>query len=330
MPGPIEEFLSAVERDLHAGAYPDSTDDVISELRAHLEDSRRALMELGLAPEEAERNAVAMFGKERVLAKELVQVKFPYPWARPLAYAALAGAVVAQFLVFPLNSRLVSPFDMPTTTLLFVIGFVLVLAAMFTAAFCGGLPRPKRIGQFMGAAFLGCSLLFSLTSVPQPSYGPFWSIAVPTPISQEFKEAEERIRRASQQIVIANDALARAAKNENPVLTGWLKQTNEVRTVSIIDPAERSDAWRRSVAEIVAPAIADSTAFRTGGAARLEQASQPFWTRLPDMLLPAAASTLIIGVYMAVAAVVGLAARRIVLWVQRAVSRRNGRPSAPA
>ena len=63
----LEEFAASAGRELSTG----ETQALVAETRAHLEDSIQARLELGVTPEEAEREALAAFGEARRIGQEV-------------------------------------------------------------------------------------------------------------------------------------------------------------------------------------------------------------------------------------------------------------------
>ena len=93
---PIDSYISQLAQRLHLPAR--ERDQVLAEVRAHLEERAGALHETGVWTEQAERQAVQAFGPVGRISQEL-RASHPIAWgARRWIVGMLAGAVVLYAL----------------------------------------------------------------------------------------------------------------------------------------------------------------------------------------------------------------------------------------
>jgi hypothetical protein len=89
---PIDAYITQIGRRLH---LPEAErDQVLTEVRSHLEERAAALQETGTSPEQAERQAVAAFGPVTRISRGL-RAAHPRPWG-PVRWIVgiVTGAVV--------------------------------------------------------------------------------------------------------------------------------------------------------------------------------------------------------------------------------------------
>ena len=93
---PIDAYVTQLGRRLHLPAA--ERDQVLTEVRSHLEERAAALQETGTAPEQAERQAVAAFGSVPRISRGL-RAAHPRPWGkRRWIMGIVTGAVVTWVL----------------------------------------------------------------------------------------------------------------------------------------------------------------------------------------------------------------------------------------
>jgi HAAS len=96
---PIDLYLSHLARRLHLRAA--ERDQLLAEVRRHLEERARALHETGVSEEQAERQAVQAFGPLRRISREL-QASHPIAWGKrhwTVGMVTGAGVTWALWLV---------------------------------------------------------------------------------------------------------------------------------------------------------------------------------------------------------------------------------------
>ena len=93
---PIDSYLTQLARRLHLPAA--ERDQVLAEVRGHLEERARALHQTGVSEEHAERQAVLVFGPVGRISQEL-RASHPIPWGKwRWLVGIVTGAVVTWAL----------------------------------------------------------------------------------------------------------------------------------------------------------------------------------------------------------------------------------------
>ncbi len=93
---PIDVYITQLGRRLHLPGA--ERDQVLTEVRGHLEERATALQETGISPEQAERQAVAAFGPLPRISRGL-RAAHPRPWGtRRWIIGLVTGAVVTWAL----------------------------------------------------------------------------------------------------------------------------------------------------------------------------------------------------------------------------------------
>ena len=94
---PITVYLTQLARRLHLP--PAERDQVLAEVRGHLEDRAAALQETGISPEQAERQAVQAFGPVRRISREL-RASHPPAWGKRRWIMGLVTGAIATWVLW--------------------------------------------------------------------------------------------------------------------------------------------------------------------------------------------------------------------------------------
>lgn len=94
---PINGYLTQLARRLHLP--PAERDQVLAEVRGHLEDRAGALQEAGIASEQAERQAVQAFGPVRRISREL-RASHPTAWGKRRWIVGIVTGAIATWTLW--------------------------------------------------------------------------------------------------------------------------------------------------------------------------------------------------------------------------------------
>lgn len=94
---PIHGYITQLARHLHLP--PVERDQVLAEVRGHLEERAGALQEKGLSPEQAERQAVQAFGPVRRISRDL-RASHPTAWGQRRWIAGIATGAIATWALW--------------------------------------------------------------------------------------------------------------------------------------------------------------------------------------------------------------------------------------
>ena len=271
----LEAFLQRLADEAGKGLSASESEALVTESRAHLEDSIQARLELGQSFEEAQREAIAAFGSTKALADavRLCEPKID----RPLAFASLG--ILASFTLLCRDGA--NEFLVLVATLSLVVAHVVFLTSAFQAR-----RFPIRTAVLLsGALWLSASLIDStvrgtdLQSLRFDFYGSDYRRAE---IPSRIRSLEARIqaeRRQAEALVMNYARYARAETGFAPGASqsgqGW---TNLRSAPSAAVADER---WRTAMTSGMQGIYAEIAAEEATAYELSEAEIRPWWMELP-------------------------------------------------
>ena len=137
----LEAYLRDLEAESGRRLSENEVVALVAEVREHLEESIQARLELGMSPEDAERESIAAFGAAPRVAEDVVQVSAA---PRATAKVRLLAAAYALFIVALVAGPPVQRWSETAYHGIFVLGW-LTVALFALASFRSRRPNPVRV-----------------------------------------------------------------------------------------------------------------------------------------------------------------------------------------
>jgi len=277
----LDAYLQELERSARRELSESEAGALVAEAREHLAESIQSRLELGMSPEEAEREAVAVFGTAHAIGQETRRRESRID--RPFLFSCLA---VVAFWGFVGSLRAALP---EWATPLFAIAAVGIHAAFIVTSVYARRLQAVTLALVLGPLWLGWATFQAATHVVGPT--PYsdddyrthreW---VPDEIRNDRAWAAQ-IRRQRRRLARDHARFLRDGGDLSPSRQASFTPAGELRLFRRSDHAKAATLWNAALENA---RITDEQAARTieANAAALEAAARaPWWPQIPKEMV---------------------------------------------